>query len=89
MSADKRWEEAFARGAARAAQRERPRHEAMRKSVRAKTDDAVDCLKELRVQHAGDGSFANGVFMPAGVSRQDVALAFKRPSSVPPKEPRR
>lgn len=83
--ADEQWHRAMTRGAARAAQAHHEQHEKMRGEVRRTTSTAVACLQELRVQHAGDGNFVNGVFVPSGVSRHDVALAFQRPTPVPPK----
>jgi len=82
MSADDRWARALARGAARAAQAQHDAHEEMRAVLKQRTETAVAKLQALRVRHAGDGHFVNNMFVPAQVSRRDLALAFQQPEGV-------
>jgi len=93
MSADDAWKAAFERGAARASSRtyaveDRKRgrveltHQEMRATLKAATTAAVAELDALRGQRREHGHFINNVFVPAGVSRRDVALAFQQPEGV-------
>jgi hypothetical protein len=91
-AADKAWQEAFARGATRAKQRQyliegikgskKPpqlmTHDDMRSELKGKTETAVACLEELQISHAASGHFENNMYIPPGVSRRDVELAFRK-----------
>lgn len=52
-------------------------HADMRARLRAKTDTAVACLQELRVNAEGSGHFYKGLYLPPGVSKREVRLALK------------